>query len=113
MDNTMEVRNLRAFDLFPRQNIFFSGSRAILSYLAEGKIASKIIQENEVSEPLDFTPVGQMNPGDKLVSDSKNRMIPWYDNYFLCYGYQEIKNIALSDNSNRRVFYCTKIRFEP
>ena len=42
----------------------------------------------------------------------KERLIPWYENYFLGYGYQEIKNIALASNNKRLVFYFTKLRFE-
>ena len=111
-DNTIDVRNLLTYNLSSRLNISFSGPNAILSYSSEGKIASKIIQGNAVVEPLDFTPVELLRPEDKLVSESKSIMLPWYGNYFLNYGYEEIKNISLPENNKRLVFYCTKIRYE-
>jgi hypothetical protein len=46
-----------------------------------------------------------------MISDSKNNMLSWYGPYFLCYGYQEIKNINASDKK-RLVYYFTKVRFE-
>jgi hypothetical protein len=111
-DNTMETRNLRTFELSAKQNISFNGTRAVLSYASEGKIGSKIIQGSDLLEPIDYTPVDLLRPEDKLISDTKSRMIPWYDNFFLCYGYEEIKNISLPENNKRLVFYCTKIRYE-
>jgi len=111
-DNSMEIRNLVSFELDPKVTLFPSGDEFILSYLSDGKIGSKIILENEVVEKLDYSPVDLLYPDDKLLAESRSRMVFWYDNYFLCYGYQEIKNIALEKNNTRLVFYLNKVRFE-
>ena len=63
-------------------------------------------------EKLDFTPLELGYPNDKLLSETKSRMIPWYDNFFLCYGYQEIKNISLEHDNKRLVFFFNKVRFD-
>ena len=38
-------------------------------------------------------------------------MAYWYNDYFLCFGYQEIKNIALGQNNKRKVFFINKMEF--
>ncbi len=112
-DNSMEIRNLISTELIPKVNLFCSSSDTmVLCYSSEARIASKIIRENEVIEKLDFSGIEQMNPEDKMLSDTKNYMVPWYGPFFLCYGYQEIKNINSSENKKRLVYYFTKVRFD-
>jgi hypothetical protein len=111
-DNTMEIRNLLTFDLSPKVTVFFTpGDEAVLAYLSEGKIGSKIIKGNNVIEKLDFSPLEQSNPEDKLLTESKSGLLPWYDNFFLTCGYQEIKNIKAEENKKRTVFFFSKIAF--
>jgi len=111
-DNAMEIRNLVSFELDPKVTLFPWGDEIVLSYVSDGKIGAKIIRQNTVIEKLDFTPVDLLYSDDKLISETRSRMVYWYGNYFLCYGYQEIKNIALDKNNKRLVFYLNKIRFE-
>jgi hypothetical protein len=112
-DNSIEIRNLVSFDLTPRVNIFFTkDDEAVLAYLSEGKIASKIIHENSVVEKLDYSPLEMIHPEDKMLTETRSGMTSWYDNYFLCWGYEEIKNIANSDNPKRLVFFFCKIAFD-
>jgi hypothetical protein len=110
-DNTMEIRNLVSFDLDQKVNVFNEGNSTVLCFLSDGKIASKIINRENVVEKLDYTPIEMNYPNDKLISETRSRMIHWYENYFLCYGYQEIKNISLENNNKRVVFYLNKIEF--
>ena len=112
-DNSMEIRNLISPDLNPKVNVYCSSSDTmVLCYSSEARIASKIIRENEVVEKLDFSTMEQMYPEDKMLSDSKNYMVPWYGPFFLCYGYQEIKNINSSEDKKRLVYYFTKVKFD-
>jgi len=111
-DNNMEIRNLISFELKPRVIDYLSGQDDILSYLSEGRIGSKVIHQNEIVEKLDFTPLEMVSDDDKLLSETKASMVFWYDTYFLCLGYQEIKNISQEGNGKRIVFYFNKIRIE-
>lgn len=111
-DNTLEIRNLLSYELNPKVSVFPSGENLVMCYLGDGKIGSKVIKGMETIEKLEFSPVELQYPDDRLVSETRNRMVPWYDHYFLCYGYQEIKNIALSDNNRRIVYYFSKVGFE-
>jgi len=111
-DNNLEIRNLKTYDLLPRVNTYFVNDQVVLTYLSEGKIASKIIAGNTVVEKLDFTPIDLNLPEDKLITETRSKMALWYNNYFLCYGYDEIKNVALAENNRRLVFYLSKVKFE-
>ena len=111
-DNTLDVRNLVSFELNTKVCVFPSGENMVLCYLSDGRIGFKIIHEREEVEKTDFIPVDMLLTGDKLISETRSRMIPWYGTYFLCSGYQDIKNVALDNNNRRMVFYFTKIRFE-
>jgi len=111
-DNIMEIRNLLSIDLKTKVNVFPSQNNNVLAYLSEGKVASKIIHQGEVIEKIDFSPIESGLPNDKILTETKSRMIPWYKNFFICYGYQEIKNVSLDNNNKRWVFYFNKIRFE-
>jgi hypothetical protein len=111
-DNTLEIRNLVSHELSPKVVVFPEGNDQVLCYISDGKIGSKIINGNNVVEKLDFAPIELLYPEDKLLSEIKGKLIHWYANYFLSYGYQEIKNIALESNNKRLVFYFSKLRFE-
>ena len=109
-DNTLEIRNLISFQLDPKVQVYLSGDEVVLAYQSEGKIGSKILRGPDVVEKLDFSAVEMSSEEDKLLSETKSRLASWYGNFFLSYGYQEIKNIT--DGNKRMVFYFTKIRFE-
>jgi hypothetical protein len=111
-DNSIEIRNLVSFEINPKVTVFFTpDDNAVLAYLSEGKIASKIVRGNSVIEKLDFSPLELLNPGDKMLTETKYGMLPWYDKYFICYGYEEIKSINSTENKKRLVFFFTKIAF--
>ncbi|MFZ4521119.1 MAG: hypothetical protein ACOYNC_05410 [Bacteroidales bacterium] len=111
-DNYIDMRNLVSFELSPKVVTFPSGDDLVLCYVSDGKIGSKFIHEGTVVEKLDFSAIEMLNPDDKLLAETKGGLIHWYSNYFLSYGYQDIKNIALETNNKRLVFYFSKLRFE-
>ena len=111
-DNNIEIRNLVSLDLSPKVVVYPNGNDLVLCYVSDGKIGSKIIRENNIQEKLDFTTIDRLYPDDKILSETKGMLSHWYGNYFLSYGYQEIKNIALETNNKRLVFYFSKLRFD-
>ena len=111
-DNSMEIRNLLSQNLAPKVTLTFSGGNAIMAYLSEGKIGYKIIKEGSTVEKTDYSDLELTLPDDRLVNETKSRMVPWYGNYFLCYGFQEIKNLSITGNATKLVFFCNKVQFE-
>lgn len=111
-DNALNIRNLISYELSTKVSFFPSGENMVLCYLGDGRIGYKMIRANLEVEKTDYIPIEMLHPGDKLLTETRSRMIPWYGSYFLCSGYQEIKNVSLDNNNKRLVFYFTKIRFE-
>jgi hypothetical protein len=111
-DNTMEISDLITPRPEEKISLYFTGNDLVLCYVNEGKIAYKIVRGNEVIEKLDYVPLEMLNTEDKIVSESKSRIVYWYDNYFLCYGFQELKNLSADRTGKRWVFFINKIRFE-
>ena len=76
------------------------------------KIAAKIIKGSEVIEGVEYYLLESTYVNDKIMKDSKSNMVYWYDNYFIAYGFQIIKNNSLMRNSKRNVFYINKVAFQ-
>ncbi|MFH1160437.1 MAG: hypothetical protein V1733_05760 [bacterium] len=111
-DNSMEIRNILTFSLSPKVVLHFNSDEIVMTYLSEGKIASRIIKRNEIIEKTTYSELELSSPNDKLLSETLSQMVFWYDNYFLCSGYQEIRDISKGSNDKRLVFFCNKVRFE-
>lgn len=112
-DNGIKIRNITTFNLKNKLVPFFDQSDLILAYTSEGKIASEIYNpEGETIGQFGYSDIAMKYPKDKLMNTKNNQMTAWYGNYFLCYGYQEIRNNSISGNNKRSVFYVTKVIFE-
>jgi hypothetical protein len=107
-DNGMEIFDILSFDLRKRVHIHFVDSAPILFYNHDGKISSKILTGSDKQEGVTNNPIESTYVNDKLMTDTKSDIIPWYDNYFIAYGFQTIRNNSLS-NSRRSVFYMNKV----
>ncbi len=112
-DNGMEIFNILSFDLTNRISTFFpDSSQMVLTYNHDGKIAGKIIAGDKTIEGVEYYPVETTYANDKIMADSKSNMFYWYNNYFIAYGFQTIKNNSLANKSKRTVFYINKVAFQ-
>jgi len=83
--------------------VFASGSR----------IHSKIVNEEGITiEDEQSDRIELEKEGDEIKYSTSN-LDYWYDDYFLAYGYQKIKNKeeAKRKDRKRRVYYMTKIKY--
>lgn len=110
-DNGMEIFNILTFELKRRGNVYFTGDETVMAYNHNGKISSKIINGPEVIEGVESYPIETTFTNDKITEDTKSNMMHWYDNYFIAYGFQTIKNNSLVKNNKRTVFYINKLAF--
>jgi hypothetical protein len=111
-DNGMEIFNILTFDLKKRVIAYFTGNETVLAYNHNGKISAKIIKGSEVVEGVEHYPVETTFVNDKIIEDTKSNMVPWYDHYFIAYGFQTIRNNSLIQNNKRTVFYINKVGFQ-
>lgn len=110
-DNGLELWDILSNRIDRRVNVIFDKKDIILAYLNNAEIVYKVIQANDNIESVEYVPVDFYFSRDKLISESGANLIYWYNNYFMSYGYQKIKNNNLADQSKRSVFYINKIAF--
>lgn len=110
--NIFDMLKIISFSLKERVNCFFDGDDIILSYTENGQIASEIINGADVVGELEHTDIATSHSNDVIVEDKRSEMEHWYNNNFIIYGYQTIKNNYLSGKRKRTVFYVNKIAFE-
>jgi len=112
-DNGIKIVDISGFELEENLVPFTDNQELVLVYTTSGKIASAIFNlYGEVSGGFEYNDIDLQYPKDKLMQTRRNGIVKWYDDYFLCYGYQEIGNNAMADNNKRTVFFVTKIVFE-
>ena len=111
-DNGMEIFDILTFNLDNRVVVYFIDDEILMAYNREGKIGAKIIKGSDVVEGLEHYPLESTYTNDKIITDTKSNMEYWYDNYFIAYGFQTIRNNSLVNKSKRVVFYINKVVFE-
>jgi hypothetical protein len=111
-DNSMEIYNVSAYDLDYKVDYLVDSTDLVIFYNEGGKITFKAIERDIALTGLVHTELELPNAGDKLIETGYDNMTPWYNGYFLCYGYQKIRNNSLIDKSRRTVFYFSKIAFD-
>lgn len=111
-DNGMEIFDILTFNLINRVVVYFIGDEILMAYNREGKIGAKIINGPNVVEGLKHYPLESSYVNDKIITDTKSNMEYWYNNYFIAYGFQTIRNNSLVNKSKRVVFYINKVAYE-
>jgi len=111
-DNSLEINVSTANRLDKKAAYFFDGEPAILFYNDGSKISYRICLKNAELEPFTKLDLETSEFGDKITSIGQNRLIHWYDYYFLAYGYHTIRNNLLAEKNERTVFYINKISLE-
>lgn len=109
--NDFIIEDMLTFSL-SRKSVVFSDDKLIsLAYINNGKVISQTI-EGPADIDRSKVKVGSEYPQDRVTQEENSHIIPWYDDYFLIYGYQKIKNRTLGQNSTRNVFYVNKIAYK-
>lgn len=114
-DNAFEVMDILTFHLKERVKVLFEGDHVVLAYSVGGMIKSKVISGGQVVDGKQNTEIETTHAGDQVRSSWGSDMDFWYDNYFLSWGFQRIRNYEKSEVGNRTkrtVFYFNKIAFQ-
>ena len=106
-----EIRDVLSYDISKHICPLIIDEDIILAYNREGQIASKIFYKDEIIGDLEYFNLEPKHKKDFVLEDKNSNMIHWYDDYFLCSGYELIRNNSLSKKNKRTVFYINKIKF--
>jgi hypothetical protein len=110
-NNDFEINNIKTYFLKQQVTVFPDGDFLSMAYASDGHIYSQTIDG-----PFDLSkekiPIESQYSKDWLTEDENNTVAHWYDDYFLVYGYQKIKNRSLGDQSTRTVFFANKVAYK-
>jgi len=89
---------------------YVSGGELAFFYSSQNRLYYKISGGPNSDNTLQNISLESTYKGDKVTEDLGSKMIHWYNNYFICYGYQKIKNNRVS-GGKRTIFYFNKLAF--
>jgi len=111
-NNLFDIWNILTMEVKERVSIMPLKDEYVFSYNNDGEIVYKSINDTITLSEIDNTKIELTYPNDKIMENPSANIDYWYNNYFLCYGIQTVKNNALANKSKRTVFYINKISYE-
>jgi hypothetical protein len=110
-NNNFEIFDILSMDLYPRINPVYNDTNLVLTYANNNKILYKVIHENDIIDGPNHFKIESGYTSDKLEEEKRNNIQTFYDNYYLVYGYQLIKNHISPNRNDRTYFYINKIAY--
>ena len=114
-DNSFEINDVLSFELEQFVHAASSGDNLALLYVFDNQIRTKIIHGSEVLEGKELLDIKLQYDSDH-VDEGATRiqgLEKWYDNVFLTYGTQTIKNVQVRGvELERNVFFINKVEYE-
>ncbi len=83
-----------------------------LAYVTKGELISQTFEKGKDLTDREKIKIETAFRKDRIVEDENNKIVHWYDDYYLIFGYQRIRNRSLQDKSNRTVFFMNKVAFK-
>lgn len=109
-NNDFPIRDVLTYTLSRQSTVFEDEGLISIAYVSNGKVFLKTI-EGQVDIGTADTPIVTKIEHDRVTSSHFNHILHWYDNYYLIYGYQKLKNRSLNEQNIRTVFYINKIAY--
>ena len=109
-NNDFPIEDVLSYSIKENTVVFEDDNFITMAYVNNGDVISQTIQ-GPVDIDRSKMKIGTNFPQDRISQDENNRIVNWYDNYFLIYGYQKLKNRTLGEQSTRVVFFANKITY--
>ncbi len=111
-NNDFAISNLSSYSLGDHVMLVADNDLITLAYVNEGKIITRTFEKSHDLSDREKIPLETAFKKDRVTQDENNKMKHWYDDYYLVYGYQKLRNRSLQDKSNRTVFFINKLAFK-
>lgn len=113
-DNSFETSDILSYDLkeFVRTYKNEEDNKLYLLYMFNNAVRSKVIQENRVVENLMAQQIPLSSSSDIIVrnnSANQGNLEYWYDNKFVAFGTQILKNKTKEGTVYRKVFFINTL----
>jgi len=110
--NGIKIWDMLSMRLLKKVEIFKDGDDIALFYNFEGDIVSKVVNGYDEVGEVEKTKIATNHRDDVQIETGSGIIRHWYDDYFISFGYQTLRNGTLGGGSKRRVFYFNKLAFE-
>ncbi len=111
-NNDFELRDLLTQQLSKHVLVHPDSAGIVLAYNNTGRVSAKTISESDNIAGIEQVRNETFYTNDRIQEENFSRIVHWYDNFFLTYGYQRIANNRLTTNNLRTVFYISKMAYE-
>ena len=111
-NNDFAINGLTSFSLGDHVILLPDKQLLTLAYVNEGKIIAQTFKQSHDLSDREKLPLETAFKKDRIMQDENNKLKYWYDDYYLVYGYQKLRNRSLNDKSNRTVFFINKVAFK-
>ncbi len=81
-------------------------------YVTKGELISQTFERSKDLSDREKIKIETVFKKDRIIEDENNRIVHWYGDFYLIYGYQKIKNRSNTDKSTRTVFFMNKVAFK-
>ncbi|MBC8319446.1 MAG: hypothetical protein H8E34_01855 [Bacteroidetes bacterium] len=109
-NNDFLIEDILTYSTRRNSVVFEDANYITMAYVNNGYVVSQTIV-GPVDIDRSRMKIGTDFPQDRVSQDENNHIVSWYDDYFLIYGYQKLKNRTLGDDATRVVFYANKITY--
>lgn len=111
-DNSFKINDIKTKTLKERVKAYVESNNITLFYNLEGKINKLTIHDNNVDTREETMALTTEYENDQVKKANIGAAEYWYDNYFIAWGYQKIKNDGNIDvKKKRNIFYINKMSF--
>ncbi len=111
-DNSFKINDIKTKNLKEKVKTYTSENNITLFYNLEGHINKLTIHDNKVDAIEETLALNTEHENDKVKRADIGAAEYWYDNYFIAWGYQKIKNEGNIDvKKKRNIFYVNKMSF--
>ncbi len=107
--------NVRSYVMQKNVKASHQNDEVTLVYANGGKIFYKVVKNGNVIVDKSSTAASSevtSKADKKKVVDYSTEVVPWYDNVFISYGTQKIKEKENDKKSKKEVFYFSKLVME-
>jgi hypothetical protein len=107
-----DIWNILTMEVKERVSMLPLKNEILASYNDEGEIVYKLLTDTTTIADIENLKIDMLYGNDKVMTNHSANIDYWYNNYYLAYGVQTIKNNSLANRSKRTVFYMNKVSFE-
>lgn len=111
-DHSFKINDIKTRALNEKVKAYVEPEDITLFYNLEGNINKLTIRNNKVDNSEETLTLATEYQNDQVKRADIGSAEYWYDNYFIAWGYQKIKNLDnLEVKKKRNIFYINKMSF--